>query len=435
MSRRTLLLWLRDDLRLHDHPVLASLQPGDQLIPVYVFNPAWLAPHPAGFARMGPARVATLCEALSDLGARYRALGSELLIRVGDPATLLPELAAQVQATAVWTQAQVTSEERAEQAAVRSALGACPLETWWGQTLIHPADLPMAIAEIPALFTHFRKRVESQLVVRPPLPAPTHLPPLPPGLTAGELLSPTRLGTTPFVSDVRTACPWPVGETSGLARLQSYIWETQALAHYHDTRNGLLGTDFSSKLSLWLAHGALSPRLIYAEIQRFEREVCANRSTYWLFFELLWRDFFRFVAAQHGTRIFQAGGLSGRRPPRSTRDPRARAEALLAWREGRTGEPFVDANMRELALTGYMSNRGRQNVASYFCHDLGGDWRTGAAWFEACLRDYDVCSNWGNWMYLAGVGNDAREQRRFNLRKQAAQYDPDGAYVRTWLTN
>lgn len=425
--KQTLLLWLRDDLRLHDHPVLAGLNPGDQLVPVYVFDPAWLTPHPAGFARMGPARVATLCEALSDLGARYRALGSELLIRVGNPAEVIPALARQIQATAVWTQAQVTSEELAEQTAVRRTLE-CPLKTWWGQTLIHPEDLPLPVAELPALFTHFRKRVEADLQIRAPLPAPTRLPALPPGLDAGELLSPTRLGVRPFLADPRTACPWPVGETSGLARLHSYLWESKSLAHYHDTRNGLLGPDFSSKLSLWLAHGALSPRLIYAEIQRFEREVVANRSTYWLFFELLWRDFFRFVAAQHGTRIFLPGGLSGQRPPRH-----ASAADVLAWREGRTGEPFVDANMRELALTGYLSNRGRQNVASYFCHDLGGDWRTGAAWFEACLRDYDVCSNWGNWMYLAGVGNDARERRRFNLRKQAAQYDPGGAYVRTWL--
>jgi deoxyribodipyrimidine photo-lyase len=92
--------------------------------------------------------------------------------------------------------------------------------------------------------------------------------------------------------------------------------------------------------------------------------------------------------------------------------------------------------MRELAATGWMSNRGRQNVASYLVHDLGLDWQMGAWWFEALLLDYDVASNWGNWQYAAGVGLDPRSQgsgqRRFNPAKQASQYDPDGTYVRLW---
>ncbi len=88
--------------------------------------------------------------------------------------------------------------------------------------------------------------------------------------------------------------------------------------------------------------------------------------------------------------------------------------------------------MRELAASGYLSNRMRQNVASFLIHELGGDWRAGAAWFEARLIDYDMCSNQGNWLYLSGRGTDPRGQRRFNPRLQAQQYDPDGAYRRLW---
>ena len=105
---------------------------------------------------------------------------------------------------------------------------------------------------------------------------------------------------------------------------------------------------------------------------------------------------------------------------------------LEAWINGKTGVDFVDANMIELKLTGFMSNRGRQNVASYFCNDLKLDWRLGAAYFEQQLIDYDVCSNWGNWAYLAGVGNDPRGQRTFNTEKQALDYDKDGAYRKLW---
>ena len=103
------------------------------------------------------------------------------------------------------------------------------------------------------------------------------------------------------------------------------------------------------------------------------------------------------------------------------------------WREGKTGFPLVDANMREITATGFMSNRGRQNVASFLTKNLGINWQMGAEWFESLLIDYDVCSNWANWNYTAGVGNDARGFRFFNITKQAKDYDLQGEYVKHWL--
>jgi deoxyribodipyrimidine photo-lyase len=168
-------------------------------------------------------------------------------------------------------------------------------------------------------------------------------------------------------------------------------------------------------------------------VQRYEAERGASDETYWLVFELLWRDYFRFVAAAHGDALFRPGGLQGLPIPwRPLTDLRARRD-YERWRGGRTGFPLVDAAMRELAATGWMSNRGRQNVVSFLTKNLGVDWRAGAEWFESQLLDYDVASNWGNWTYGAGVGNDARGFRFFNLHKQAAEYDPAGAYVRHWL--
>jgi deoxyribodipyrimidine photo-lyase len=147
-----------------------------------------------------------------------------------------------------------------------------------------------------------------------------------------------------------------------------------------------------------------------------------------MIFELLWRDYFHFIAAKHGRRLFQVGGIQGRSLPW------AHDETFFnAWKQGRTGYPLVDANMRELAATGYMSNRGRQNVGSFLCKNLGIDWRMGAEWFESQLIDYDVASNYGNWNYVAGGGNDARGFRFFNITKQSRDYDADGSYVRHWL--
>jgi deoxyribodipyrimidine photo-lyase len=182
-------------------------------------------------------------------------------------------------------------------------------------------------------------------------------------------------------------------------------------------------------LSPWLAHGNISARSIYDELKRFEKTVKKNISTYWLFFELLWRDYFAFMAMKHGNKIFLKGGIKNRK-----RNYLKNHEPLLdKWKSGRTGDPFVDANMKELMHSGFMSNRGRQNVASYLVHDLNIDWRAGASWFESQLIDYDPYSNYGNWMYVAGVGNDPREFRKFNTGFQSAKYDPKGKYRQLWL--
>merc|ERR1719362_2537223 len=131
------------------------------------------------------------------------------------------------------------------------------------------------------------------------------------------------------------------------------------------------------------------------------------------------------MASSQGNKIFLRGGVVGDRTP--WRGSRA---ALQKWKDGRTGDPLVDANMRELKATGFMSNRGRQNVASYLIFDLGVDWRYGAAHFEEHLLDYDPCSNWGNWVAAAGL--TGQRLNRFNTKKQLNDYDPRRKYVKHW---
>ena len=188
---------------------------------------------------------------------------------------------------------------------------------------------------------------------------------------------------------------------------------------------------FSTKFSPWLACGAISAAMIYAGLKRFEVERGANDSTYWIWFELLWRDYFRFLHLQHGKKLHRKQGLGGF----ELANVPSNKQGFTRWCEGRTGEPLVDAGMHELAATGWLSNRMRQIVASYLIHDLGADWRAGAAWFESQLIDYDVYSNQGNWLYIAGRGTDPRGGRRFNPQMQAQQHDRDGAYRRFWNSN
>ena len=214
-------------------------------------------------------------------------------------------------------------------------------------------------------------------------------------------------------------------ERAALAHVADYC-QRGLPSTYKTTRNELMGVNYSTKWSPWLATGALSPRQAWSAIAAFEQTQGANESTYWICFELLWRDHFRWLHRKHGVRLYRPQGLTDL--PAPAHHPRA----FQQWCQGETGQPFIDAAMRELALTGYLSNRMRQNVASYLIHDLQCDWRAGAAWFESQLIDFDVYSNQGNWLYLAGRGTDPRGSRRFNPAKQASDYDPAGTYTDLW---
>jgi hypothetical protein len=208
--------------------------------------------------------------------------------------------------------------------------------------------------------------------------------------------------------------------------VKHYLWDADRLGIYFETRNGMIGADYSSKFSPWLAHGCLSPRFIHAEVQRYEKERVANKSTYWLIFELIWRDFFKFFCLKHGNAVFQLGGTADKHWQWE-----GEGEAFERWRDGETGQPLVDANMRELKLTGFMSNRGRQNVASFLTQNLNVDWRLGAAYFEEALIDHDVTANWGNWMFAAGLSGG--RVNKFNILKQSKDYDEQGDYCRLWF--
>ncbi|NJK60643.1 MAG: DASH family cryptochrome [Oscillatoriales cyanobacterium SM2_1_8] len=422
------LVWFRNDLRVHDHGPLTAAVGQGIAIPVYCLDPRQWGTTAFGWPRLGPYRAVFWQESLADLRSRLQGLGADLVLRVGTPETVLPALVQELGAQRVVAYHEIGTEESRIERAVAAALP-CAIEWFWGRTLLHPDDLPMDVSRLPEVFTSFRKEVEAAWTVRSPLPAPTRLP----GwetvtVDAGPLPTLATWGITPPGVDERRIYPFVGGETAGLARLQEYFWERDRLRVYKETRNGMVNADDSSKLSPWLAMGCVSPRQVWQEVQRYETERVANDSTYWLIFELLWRDYFAFIAWKHGAKIFRRSGLLGIDLPWGQN-----AGWFQRWCDGETGYPLVDANMKELQATGFMSNRGRQNVASFLTKNLNIDWRLGAAWLESWLIDYDPCSNYGNWIYAAGVGNDARGFRFFNILKQSQDYDPDGTYVKRWL--
>lgn len=425
-----ILVWYRNDLRVHDHePLHRAAQRGTQVVPLYCIDPRQFGKTAFGFPKTGAFRAQFLLESLADLQRSLRHLGSDLILRQGHPETIIPELVQQFQIDAVYWHEEVTAEELAVEQPLATKLEAMGVqgERFWGATLYHPDNLPFGLEKLPQMFTQFRKQVEKGSVIDASFAVPKTLPSLPP-VDPGAIPSLADLGLTAPPSDERGVLTFHGGETAGKARLHYYFWEADCLQRYKATRNGMLGPDYSSKFSPWLALGCLSPRYIYEEVQCYEEERIGNDSTYWLVFELLWRDYFRFVCVQHGNRVFYPSGLRG-----LNIEWQQDWQRFDRWRQGLTGFPLVDANMRELAATGFMSNRGRQNVASFLTKNLGVDWRMGAEWFESLLIDYDVCSNYGNWNYTAGVGNDARGFRYFNIPKQARDYDPEGIYVKHWL--
>lgn len=433
MNFKRIIVWFRNDLRTRDQEALyKACQTGAEVIPVYCFDHRHFEPTALGFPKTGNYRAKFLLESVKDLRDNLIDLGGNLVLLRGKPEVEVITFAERMEADAIFFSEEVTAEELNVDKSLEKAAWSKGIatESFWQSTLYHINDLPFPVGQIPEVFTQFRKSVEKMASVRSTYPQPSSInfpskERLPLEGTIPEL---TTYGLEEPEAEHRSVIQFDGGESAGLRRIQTYFWEEDRLKVYKETRNGLIGADYSSKFSAWLALGCISPRTIYEEVKRYENERKKNQSTYWLVFELIWRDYFRLVCKKHGTRVFHIEGI------KHQKDSWRRDSAdFQRWCEGMTGVPFVDANMRELKYSGFMSNRGRQNVASFLVNDLGIDWTWGANYFESQLIDYDVCSNWGNWMYVGGVGNDPRENRYFNILRQGKNYDGNGDYVRLWI--
>ncbi|KZF20892.1 cryptochrome [Xylona heveae TC161] len=521
-SSRILIYVLRRDLRLADNPilhevsrVLRSSQNASftHLLPLYVF-PAqqvevsgFLSPGTTdspyaearskvgGFWRTGHHRVKFLAESVWDTKSSLEKVGSGLEIRVGVTSEVIKDMLEAYktldgEVSAVWMTEEEGWEEKQDEENVRTVVEAegKEFQLWKDEKYfiddidLGPSrDIPFQDPkELPDVFTSYRKMVEPlREAPRKSVPPPSQLLPLPDSIPpqSSPFVQPSSLENLiaalekPLHNDdelehppkwpngANSAFPFSGGEKAGHERIKHLV-TSGSMSAYKDTRNGLLGEDFSTKLAAWLALGCITARQVHEYLLEFEDGSSAlgsdaigygngeNKGTAAVRFELLWRDYMRLCTRKFGARLFHIDGFRhGKSVPWKYVDGAERknkrrhsnsavdaAEALQRFLEGRSGTGLIDASMRELYLTGYTSNRARQNVASFLAKHLRIDWRLGAEWYETQLVDYDVSSNWGNWQYNAGVGNDPRgEGRVFNPIKQAFDYDPQGEYVKTWV--
>ena len=427
----TALVWLRNDVRFQDQQsFFNACKSYDRVVAYYTFEPKDFEKTTWGFQKTGKFRTRFNIETLQSLQLELKEKNITLIVEKRSATVGIPHWIEDLNVSALFFQEEWTAEEKLISNAVCDSLSKkIQVFTNYDQFLFHPDDIPMDIDSIPQMFTVFRKKCEKYSTIKSCIPEPVILDKK--SLLTAPFSVPTleELGFASFETPTHAAFPFLGGTSSALNRITDYFWKSERLSFYKQTRNGLLGTDYSSKFSPWLANGSLSARMIYWEVQRYEKEIQKNESTYWLIFELIWRDYFKYISLKHGNAIFHLGGILDKK---YTWD--SNSEIFLKWTEGKTAEPFVNANMIELKKTGFMSNRGRQNVASFFAKSMLMDWRMGAAYFEQQLIDYDAHSNWGNWLYVAGVGNDPRD-RKFNIKLQADRYDAKGQYQKRWLQN
>lgn len=422
------ILWFTQDLRTKDSESLYKIMQEDlPFLAVYVFDADFFDQKQFGFRKIGKYRAKFLLESVEDLKLNLTKQNIPFLVKYGRTDEIFKEISGEFEIVKIFCQEEWTKEELELQTKIHQIIPSAFWVKSYSQFLIHPLFVFKTLGKIPMLFTTFRQKIEKNLLIRPEFESENLIYRKTEIHFKSDEISLTSLGFNDFKTDKRSAFPFFGGENEALKRLYSYFSATKNISRYKETRNGLTGTEYSSKFSAWLANGSISAVTVYHEIKRYEKEFGSNDSTYWLIFELLWRDFFRYISLQHKDLIFTKNGIMNRQYTAENND-----KLVFQWIEGKTSSDFINANMFELKNTGWMSNRGRQNAASYFCKIMKQDWRIGAAYFEEMLIDYDVHSNYGNWMYLAGTGNDNRD-RTFNPEKQAELYDPKQEFRRLWL--
>jgi len=409
---KTAIWWVRRDLRLADNQALtAALDQANQILPVFVLDPALMAS-----PWVGEKRLAFLYDGLRALDHDLRQRGSYLVIRRGEPVRVLAGLRREIDADVILAEADFSpyARERDQRAAME-----LPIEFMLGLTVHSPDDVVKADGSPYTVFTPFSRAWRARAWPGEPLPAPRHIA-TPAAIESEDIPDTPRMpGSVPFRA----------GEAEAKRRLASFT--RKALASYDEDRNQM-ALDGTSGLSPYLRFGMLSARqAVSAARQAAEMasDVRARRSAEAWLNELIWREFYIAVLYHHPHARRTAFRPSLRRIPWIND-----REDFAAWAEGRTGYPVVDAAMRQLLQTGWMHNRARMITAMFLTKDLLVDWRWGERHFMQHLVDGDPASNNGGWQWAAGTGTDAAPYFRvLNPVLQGARFDPDGAYVRRFV--
>jgi len=396
------LVWYRRDLRLLDNPALAdATRRNERVVAAYVLDPRLLA-------AAGPHRRRFHLASLVALDAALRDQGARLVVRTGDPATVVPALAVELDAAEVaWNADPSPYATRRDDAVADGLTGAGVGVRRWHGTLVHrPGAVRTAKGTLSRVFTPFHRAWAA--TPHDPWPEP-----------GDGVLDPAGGVSSDPLPSPDAEPPIPGGEAAALDRLAAWL---ERVDRYDDDRDAP-AVDGTSSLSADLRFGLLSPRHVLAVVG----DHTPGRAGFSR--QLAWRDWYAHLTAElpHIAR-------RAIRPEYDAVGWRHDPADLAAWQEGRTGYPIVDAGMRQLAATGWMHNRVRMIVGSFLVKDLLIDWREGERWFRHQLVDADIPQNAGNWQWVAGTGTDAAPYFRiFNPVAQSRTHDPRGAYIRRWV--
>jgi len=423
------LVWFKiTDLRLRDHEALKkAFNKTPNVLLVFCLDPRFNQNMKFGEKKFSDFKLKFLYQSVLDLHTQIKKNGGHLNIYFDTPENIIPKLVNKYEIKKIFHIRDTTDEELKQLNIIKEKVAdQAKIKDYWGNTVYHIDDLNYPIDKIPFVFSNFRKSLsinkirEEQNIKLIRLQKCTQ--------DVDNINQLIKLN-----DKLNVPMKFKGGETEAWQRLNYYFYQKKLLSNYKKTRNGLLGKDYSSKFSPYLAFGNISGKSIQLEVFKYENEIEKNVSTYWLYFELIWRDFFRFSSIKYGNSMFKLKGIKNKMLDWRNNNDEETNKLFNKWKYGKTGYPYIDANMLELRKTGFMSNRGRQMVASFLIKDLKIDWRRGAEYFESMLIDHDVASNYGNWNYAAGIGADPRENRYFNVYKQAYTYDRSCKFILNWI--
>jgi deoxyribodipyrimidine photo-lyase len=417
MSSPTL-VWFRRDLRLSDHAALsAACALGGPVIPVFI--------HDDSVASLGAAPKWRLGLGVEHLDQTLRKQGSQLTLRSGPAEMVLSELLAETGATSVMWSRLYDPQATQRDSAIKAVLKADGIDarSFGGHLIFEPWTTETKTGGYYKVFTPFWNNVKVR-DVETPLPAPKSIA-APVDWPATETLADWNLGA-PMKRGADIVHPFVrLGADAAQERLATFVDDN--VANYVTNRD-LPWTDGTSSLSENLALGEISPHQCWHVAQRALFEGVAGAEVFMK--QLGWREF-AYHLMHHTPRLLDSNWKEGWDAfPWNTED----TSEVMAWKQGRTGIPFVDAAMRELYVTGRMHNRGRMIVASYLTKHLMTDWRVGQKWFEDCLIDWDPACNAMGWQWSAGSGPDATPYFRvFNPVTQLDKFDKNREYVDRWI--
>jgi deoxyribodipyrimidine photo-lyase len=417
MTDAPLILWFRRDLRLSDHPMLdAAVRTGRPLVPVFVLDPETEAVGAAAKWRLGLG-VSVFATALNGIGAR-------LILRRGPALDVLNALMAETGATGVWWSRLYDPASVTRDTAVKAALkaGGHDARSYAGHLLFEPWDVQTGTGGFYRVYTPFWKSVRGRDVMSPP-PAPKALQGPATWPTSDDLIT-WELGRAMDRGAEIVARHVHVGEGAALDRMRRFL---DGPVDAYAERRDFPAEDATSGLSENLTYGEIGPRTIWHAGQHAMQGGAQGAETFLK--ELVWREF-SYHLIHHTPHITHANW----KPEWDTFPWRGDSADAQTWRQGMTGEPFVDAAMREMYVTGRMHNRARMIVASYLTKHLMTDWRIGADWFADCLIDWDPAANAMGWQWAAGSGPDAAPYFRiFNPATQVEKFDPKATYRHRYI--